>query len=80
MLVNGTARLASGALAALLLTGTGQAAPPPGGIIVDITPARQSRTRSHVAVVTVTARAVDNADSHEYVGENNPYRPLRPAR
>jgi peptidyl-Lys metalloendopeptidase len=25
------------------------------------------------------ARAVENADSHEYFGENNPYRRLRPA-
>jgi peptidyl-Lys metalloendopeptidase len=60
MLMNGTARLASGALAVLLLAGTSRAAAP-GGIIVDITPARQSLTCSDDVVVTVTIRNTSNA-------------------
>jgi peptidyl-Lys metalloendopeptidase len=52
-------RWISGIAAVLLLLGTCRAAPP-GGIIVDIAPARQSLTRSDDVVVTVTIRNTSN--------------------
>jgi peptidyl-Lys metalloendopeptidase len=53
--MNGSARQAGAMLATLLLIGTGRAAAL-GGIVVDVTPARQSLTRSDDVVVTVTLR------------------------
>ena len=47
-------------LLATLLSGTGQAAPP-GGIAVELTPARQSLTRNQDIIVTVTIRNTSRA-------------------
>jgi peptidyl-Lys metalloendopeptidase len=47
-------------LAVLLVGGAGHAAPP-GGIVVEVTPARQSRARSEDVVVTVTIRNTSRA-------------------
>lgn len=53
--MNGNARWTGGMLAALLLVADGRAAAP-GGIVVDVTPVRQSLMHSDDVVVTVTLR------------------------
>lgn len=53
--MNDNARRTGAMLAALLLMADGRAAAP-GGIVVDVTPVRQSLTRSDDVVVTVTLR------------------------
>ncbi|WP_075792920.1 M35 family metallo-endopeptidase [Massilia putida] len=58
--MNGNARWTGGMLAALLLSGDARAAAP-GGIVVDVTPARQNLTRSDDVVVTVTLRNTSHA-------------------
>jgi hypothetical protein len=63
----------AGVIPAVLLLGTCRAAPV-AGMIVDVAPARQSLARSD------PDRAIDNADSHEYFGENDPYRDVGPGR
>jgi peptidyl-Lys metalloendopeptidase len=58
--MNGNARWTGGILAALLLM-TDALAAAPGGIVVDVTPARQSLTGSDDVVVTVTVRNTSHA-------------------
>jgi peptidyl-Lys metalloendopeptidase len=53
--MNGSTYRSGALLLALLLGGAGQAAPP-GGLVVELTPARQSLTASQDVVVTVTIR------------------------
>jgi peptidyl-Lys metalloendopeptidase len=53
--MNGNATRASALLAATLLLGAAEAAPP-DGIVVEVTPARQSLARSEDVIVTVTIR------------------------
>jgi peptidyl-Lys metalloendopeptidase len=59
--VNGNATRASALLAVTLLPGGAAEAATPGGIVVEVTPARQSLARSEDVTVTVTIRNTSTA-------------------